>query len=85
MRAKLCGEDLEKFDGNSGFVPQKGWALFDRAVPARLNPEARKFLVELFEAGKTNRNHRVSPEEAELKLKNQFPSNEETWLTVKQV
>ena len=41
--------------------------------------------MELFEAGKANRNHRVFPEEAELKLREKFPSNEESWLTVKQV
>ena len=63
----------------------KGWALFDRSVPTRLNPEAREYLVEIFEAGKVNRNHRVSPEEAEMKLKNRFPLKEDSWLTVKQV
>ena len=45
----------------------------------------RAYLVELFEAGKANRNHRVNPEEAELKIRNQFPTKEESWLTVKQV
>ena len=85
MRTKLSGEVLEKFDGDSVFVPAKGWALFDRALPARLDQDARAYLVELFEAGKSNRNHRVSPEEAELKLRNRFPTKEESWLTVKQV
>lgn len=85
MRTKLSGEVLEKFDGDSVFVPAKGWALFDRALPARLDQDARAYLVELFEAGKSNRNHRVSPEEAELKLRNRFPTREESWLTVKQV
>ena len=85
LRAKLSGENLENFEEESVFVPFKGWALFERAVPARLNPEARAYLVELFEAGKANRNHRVNPEEAELKIRNQFPTKEESWLTVKQV
>ena len=81
----MSGEVLEKFESGSVFAPAKGWALFDRAVPARLNPEARAYLVELFEAGKSNRNHRVNPEEAEIKLRNRFPTREESWLTVKQV
>ena len=85
LRAKLSGENLEQFEEESVFSPFKGWALFERAVPARLNPEARAYLVELFEAGKAKRNHRVIPEEAELKLRNQFPTKEESWLTVKRV
>ena len=85
LRGKMTGESLETFDENSVFVPKKGWALFERAVPTRLNFEARSYLVDLFEAGKTNRNHRVSPEEAELKLRDKFPTKEETWLSVKQI
>ena len=85
IREKMSNEVLEKFDKPSDFVPVEGWALFDRPVPARLNLEARAYLVELFEAGKTDRNRRVSPEEAELKLRNRFPLSEVSWLTVKQV
>jgi hypothetical protein len=81
----MSKEVLKKFDNPSDYVPMKGWALFDRSVPTRLNPEAREYLVEIFEAGKVNRNHRVSPEEAEMKLKNRFPLKEDSWLTVKQV
>jgi hypothetical protein len=85
IREKMSNEVLEKFDNPSDFVPVEGWALFDRPVPARLNPEARAYLVELFEGGKSDRNRRVSPEEAELKLRNRFPLSEVSWLTVKQV
>ena len=81
----MTRESLERFEENSVFVPKKGWALFEQAVPTRLNFEARSYLVDLFEAGKTNRNHRVSPEEAELKLRDKFPTKEETWLSVKQI
>ena len=78
-------EHLEKFSSESVFVPREGWALFDRPPPSRLNSEARVFLIELFNAGKENKNNRVSPEVAELMLRDAFPSKEVCWLTVKQV
>ena len=40
------------------------------------------YLVELFEGGKMDKNHRVSPEVAELKLRDKFPSSEDCWLTL---
>ena len=39
----------------------------------------------MFEAGRKNKNHRVSPQSAELKLRDTFPDREECWLTAKQV
>ena len=45
IREKMSNEVLEKFDNPSDFVPVEGWALFDRPVPARLNPEARAYLL----------------------------------------
>ena len=41
--------------------------------------------MELFEGGKMNKNHRVTPDEAELKLRDKYPETEEYWLTKKQV
>ena len=81
----MTGENLESFQNGSEFVPAEGWALFDRPPPAKLNTAAREYLVELFEAGKQNKNHRVSPEEAEIKLRDKFPTSEACWLSVKQV
>ena len=77
-------EHLEEFSNDSKFVPTEGWALFDRLPPSRLNLEARGFLIDLFNAGKENKNHRVSPGSAEVMLRDNFPSKTECWLTVNQ-
>ena len=65
--------------------PTRGWALYDRPPPTRLNPQARAYLVELFEGGKLDKNRRVSPQEAENFLRQKFPTQEDSWLSVKQV
>ena len=41
--------------------------------------------MELFEGGRTDRNQRCSPQTAQLKLRDKFPSFEKCWLSVKQV
>ena len=66
-------------------IPKEGWALFQRPTPSRLDPKARDFLVSLFDAGRKDRNLRCSPQSAELRLRDQFPNDEECWLSVKQV
>ena len=73
------------FTSESRFLPKEGWALFDRPAPSRLNAAARSYLVELFNAGKENKNNRVSPETAEMMVHDKFPTDEDCWLTVKQV
>jgi hypothetical protein len=78
-------EHLEEFSAGSQFLPREGWALFERPPPSRLNLEARGFLIDLFNAGKENKNHRVSPGAAEVMLRDKFPIKTECWLTVKQV
>ena len=65
--------------------PLEGWALHERTPPSRLPIKAKEFLVELFEDGKINKNRRVSPDEAELKLRDKYPKTESYWLTKKQV
>ena len=71
--------------GDSTFVPKEGWALSTRTGSARLQGEAKAFVMEMLEAGRKNRNHRVSPQSAELKLRDCFPDREGCWLTQKQV
>ena len=85
LRDSMMEEHLEIFPSKSDFVPKEGWALFERAPASRLNAEAKGFLVDLFNAGKANKNNRVSPESAELMLRDNFPSKQEFWLTVRQV
>ena len=71
--------------GDSTVVPKEGWALSTRTGSARLQGEAKALVIEMFEAGRKNRNHRVSPQSAELKLRDCFPEREDCWLTQKQV
>ena len=78
-------EILTKQDVGSMYVAKEGWALFERPPPTRLPVKAKDYLVELFEGGKMDKNHRVSPEVAELKLRDKFPRSEDCWLTKKQV
>ena len=66
-------------------VPKVGWALQERTGSARLQGDAKAIVIEMFEAGRKNKNHRVSPQSAELKLRDTFPDREECWLTAKQV
>ena len=66
-------------------VPKVGWALQERTGSARLQGDAKALVIEMFEAGRKNKNHRVSPQSAELKLRDTFPDREECWLTAKQV
>ena len=72
-------------DEGSSYIPVEGWALHERTPPSRFPAEAKAFLVELFEGGRKNKNHRVSPDEAELNLRDKYPNTEENWLTKKQV
>ena len=81
----MMEENLENLPSESDFVPKEGWALFERAPASRLNEAAKGFCVDLFNAGKANKNSRVSPESAELMLRDRFPSKQECWLTVRQV
>ena len=71
--------------GDSTFVPKEGWALSTRTGSARLQGEAKALVMEMFEAGRKNRNNRVSPQSAELKLRDSFPDREDCWRTQKQV
>ena len=81
----MMGEKLESFPSDCYFTPKEGWALHERPLPSRLNDESRRFLVDIFNAGRENKNNRVSPESAEILLHTEFPDNEECWLSVKQV
>ena len=63
----------------------EGWALYDRPTPKALEAQARSYAKELFEAGQANRNARVTPEGAAEMLMEKFPSNENCWLSAKQV
>ena len=74
----MKGELLKKCPDCSEFVPVEGWALFERPPSAKLNQDARAYLVELFEAGRLNRNHRVSSTKAGITLRDKFPAMEET-------
>ena len=85
ISTKLDGETCQTYEMTSPVVPDVGWALFERPPPSRLDKQARDFLVELFEMGRTDRNQRCSPQTAEVKLRDQFPTCEKCWLSVKQV
>ena len=85
IRKDLEGEILRTFDSKSELVPKEGWSLQERTGSARLQVEAKALVVEMFEAGRKNRNHRVSPQSAEVRLRDSFPDREECWLTAKQV
>ena len=85
IRKDLEGEILREFNSKSESVPKEGWALQERTGSARLQVDAKALVLEMFEAGRKNRNHRVSPQSAELKLRDSFPDREECWLTAKQV
>ena len=78
-------EELVSVEARSPCAPTQGWALFERPPPSRLNPDARTYLVELFQGGKEYKNRRVSPQEAVLLLYKKFPTQEDAWLSVKQV
>ena len=72
-------------DPSSPAVPNKGWALFQRAPPSRLGTRPRDYLVQLFKDGKTDRNLRCSPQTAEEKLREKFRDSQDCWLSVRQV
>ena len=64
---------------------KEGWALYDRPTPKALAGKAQNYAKELFEAGQANRNARVTPESAAEKMMQKFPTEEECWLSAKQV
>ena len=81
----MAEEKLHTVCDSSIFSPKEGWALFERTPPSKLNPDARAFLVDIFNSGKENRNKRVNHDAAEIMLRDNFPGKQECWLSAKQV
>ena len=79
----LAQEEFVSVNASSPYAPTQGWALFERPPPSCRNPDARTYLVELFQGGKEDKNRRVSPQEAVLLLYKKFPTQEDAWISVK--